>query len=640
MKKIIETLKNNKELIIFAIISIFIELFGITYTTCGFYLTNPLYPLLVLIFIIGLLLLIKNKIIRLAISTIILIGQMALDAGFIFLFDSNGTVFEWAMFNQRTDAFGTLENFDLQYGYIAICLTLILIYAGYFGNKLYKKYKQKENIKNNYGIKFIVTDAFIILTSLITVILIPIIQTNKGKETIYIDRLYSETANNYQSIGMVSNGIYQIISGKTVVNIDDVSDVDDFIYKEKIDKSDYYAISKDNNLVLILVESFEWYPFTLYPELSETLYPNLTKFMNEGLILSNFYQKEKTDVSEAFSVLGNYPTGKYVNYDFAENQYPYALPNLLKHNNNDMVVKSYHANYGNFYNRYNLHKSWGFESLTGIDEMKKYGVEDTWEHKLGERNLDSITFEKMKTEMFPKDKNFFSFILTFTMHGYYGKRETLEPYYKILDENGVLPDTSNTNDEYLKTYMAALMDFDKAIGEMMNYLKETNNLEDTTIIMFSDHNTYYNRLSYYAKNIEEKYNSELYHIPTLIYDKKLTNKYISENGTNKIEKFTTTSDIVPTVLDIFGLDGWKNLYFGNSIFTQNESIVFSRNYGIFISDKLVGYSLNSLTYKSDNLTKSELNDYEQRALTHLKKLEYTDKIYYTDYFKNHEYKYN
>ena len=639
MKKIKNIIKNNIDLIIFILISIFIELFGITYTTCGFYLTSPLYPLLVLTFFIGILCLIKNKIIKLGVSSLLLIGQMALDAGFIFLFDSNGTVFEWAMFNQRTDAFGTLENFDLQYGYIIICLLLIIAYTIYFGYKLYKKYKQKESIKNNYGIKFVVGDALIMLISLITIVMIPIINTNKGKETIYTDRLYSETANNYQSIGMVSNGIYQIISGKTIVNIDDVSDVDDFIYKEKIDKSDYYSISKGNNLILILVESFEWYPFTLYPELAETLYPNLTKFMNEGLILSNFYQKEKTDVSEALSVLGNYPTGKYVNYDFAENKYPFALPNLLKNSNNDMVIKSYHANYGSFYNRYNLHKSWGFESLTGIDEMKSYGVEDTWKHKLGERNLDSITFNKMKTEMFPEDKNFFSFILSFSMHGYYGKRESLEPYYKILDENGVLPDISDINDEYLKTYMAALMDFDKAVGEMMNYLNDTNRLDDTTIIMYSDHNTYYNRLSYYAKNIEEKYNSELYHIPTLIYDKKLTQKYVSTNNTNKIEKFTTTSDIVPTVLDIFGLDGWKNLYFGNSIFTTNESIVFSRNYGIFISDKIVGYSLNSLTYKSKDLTETELKDYEKRALKHLKKLEYTDKIYYTDYFKNNEYKY-
>ena len=637
--KIINFVKNNIDLISFVFISIFIELFGITYTTCDFYLSKPFYPLLVLVFFVCILCLFKNKILRFVFSNVFLIGQLVLDTAFIFLFDSNGTVFEWAMFNQRTDAFGTLERFDFQYGYIAICLFIIFVAGFFIGKSLYKKCKNGVSVRNNYSLKYVIVDLFIMLFCLVTVILIPVIETSKGKDTIYVNRLYSTTANNYQAIGMVSNGIYQIISGKTVVKVSDISDVEDFIYEEKIEKSDYYGISEGNNLVLILIESGEWYPFVKYSEYSEKLYPNLTKFMKEGLVASNFYQKEKTDVSEAFSVLGNYPTGKYVNYDFAENSYPFALPSIIKHSNSDMVVKSYHANYGDFYNRYNLHKAWGFESLTGIKEMKDYGVEDTWNHKAGERNLDSITFDKMKSEMFPKDKSFFSFILSFTMHGYYGKRETLEPYYKVLDECGILPDISDENDEYLKTYMAALMDFDKAVGSMMEYLESTNRLEDTTIIMFSDHNTYYNSLSYYAKDISEKYDSELYHIPMMIYDKKLTSKYVSENGTNEIKKFTTTSDIVPSVLDIFGLDGWKNLYFGNTIFGDSESIVFSRNYGIFISDKFVGYSLNSLKYKSENMSEEDMKDYEKRALVHLEKLKYIDKIYYSDYFKNHEYRY-
>jgi len=640
MKRFLNFIYDNLNIILFILISIFIELFSITYTTCGFYLSTPFYPFMVLLFFICLILLIKRKVWRLIVSSALLITQTIIDLMFIFLYDSNGTVFEWAMFNQRTDAFGTLETFDLQYGFLAICLCLIFAMIGVLTYKYIKAHKAGDDLKIKSIKQNNIFLGILMALSLVYVVLVPIVETNKGKATIYKDRLYSETANNYQSIGMISNGIYQIISGKTVVNVKDTSDVDDFIYKEKIAKSDYYGVSKDNNLILILIESGEWYPFTLYPEIAYKLYPNLTRFMNEGLIATNFYQKEKTDVSEAFSVLGNYPTGKYVNYDFGDNTYPYALPSLIKHYRPDTIVKSYHANYGSFYNRYNLHKSWGFESLTGIDEMKEYGVEDTWQHKMGERNLDSITFDKMKEVMFPKDESFFSFILSFTMHGYYGKRETLEPYYEILDEYGVIPDISDKNDEYLKTYMAALMDFDKAVGTMFDYLESTGALDDTTIVMYSDHNTYYNSLSYYAKDIKEKYNSELYHIPMMIYDKKLTDKYVSENGTNKIEKFTTTSDIVPTVLDIFGLDGWKNLYFGSTIFNhESESIVFSRNYGIFISDNFVGYSLNSLKYKSKDFTKEDKKDYEKRALIHLEKLKYIDKIYYSDYFRNHEYKY-
>ena len=637
MKKLICYIKKNIDLVLFVFLSIFIELFAITYTGCKFYLSKPLYPFMILLFFVSILYLIKNRIIRLISNIVILLTQIVLNTGFIFLYDSNGTVFEWAMFNQRTDAFGTLERFDFQYFYIFVCLILLVISSVVIGrfikiNKISRKHEYSKY-------KFI-SSIFVVCISFLFILLVPIKDSNEKRDTIYIDRLYSTTASNYQSIGMIGNAIYQIISGKSVINIDDLSDVDDFIYEERILKSDYYGISKGNNLILILIESGEWYPFTLYPELSKELYPNLSEFMDKGLVATNFYQKEKTDVSEAFSVLGNYPTGKYINHDFADNSYPFSLPNLFKYYNSNSSIKSYHANYGDFYNRYNLHKSRGFENLTGIKEMESYGVKDTWKHKEGERNLDSITFNKMKEVMFPKDKNYFSFILSFTMHGYYGKRETLKPYYDILDSYGVLEDTSDINDEYLKTYMAVLMDFDKAVGEMMSYLEESEKLDDTTIVMFSDHNTYYNKLSYYAKDIDEKINSELYHIPMMIYDKKLTSKYVSENGTNKIEKFTTTSDIVPTILDIFGMDGWKNLYFGNSIFVPDvESIVFSRNYGMFISNKLVGYSLNSLKYESEDLTFEDRYDFEKRALIHMEKLKYIDKIYYSDYFKTHDYKY-
>ncbi len=629
----IKFIKENITIIKFIIISIFMELFAITYTTCGFYLSKPFYPLFILTLFTVILSLIKSKILREIISSVFLIIQMILDTAFIFLYDSNGTVFEWAMFNQRTDAFGTLESFDLQYGFIIICLLFILVPSII----LIIKYK-KEKTKNKNSKKKIVISSILITICLLVIILKPIIETNKKKDDMYKERLYSETANNYQTIGMIGNGIYQIISGKTVVNVKDVSDVSDFIYKEPLEISEYNGISKDNNLVLILVESFEWYPFTKYKE-SSSLFPNLTRLMNEGLIFSNFYQKEKTDVSEALSVLGNYPTGKYVNYDFYKNSYPFSLPSLIKHYDKDTVVKSYHANYGDFYNRYDLHKSWGFESLTAINEMEEYGVKDTWMHKKGERNLDSITFDKMKEEMFLKDERFFSFIISFSMHGYYKTRKTLEPYYEILDSYNILKDVKNEDEEHLKTYLAALMDFDKAVGTMLDYLESIEELDNTTIVLFSDHNTYYNNLSYYAKDIKEKYNSELYHIPMIIYDKKLTNKYVENNNTNIVDKFTTTSDITPTILDIFDLPSYKNLYFGSSVFTKSESIVFSRNYGIYISPQFVGYSLNSIKYKSKDFNKEDFKDYEKRALIYMEKLKYIDKIYYSDYFKNNEFIY-
>jgi len=142
-------------------------------------------------------------------------------------------------------------------------------------------------------------------------------------------------------------------------------------------------------------------------------------------------------------------------------------------------------------------------------------------------------------------------------------------------------------------------------------------------------------LSYYAKGIEEKYNSELYRIPFMIYDNKLVQEYIEKEGTNVISKFTTTSDILPTILDVFGINGYKNLYYGTSMFVKDvESIIFSRAYGIFVTDKIIGYSADSFIYKTKGFTDEDKEDFVKRAKILLNKQKYLDKIYNTNYFKN------
>ena len=64
---------------------------------------------------------------------------------------------------------------------------------------------------------------------------------------------------------------------------------------------------------MVLVESFEWFSFRNSEEYPnglgltdkelEYLFPNLTKFYNESVIMNNFHSREKTDISETFRKL-------------------------------------------------------------------------------------------------------------------------------------------------------------------------------------------------------------------------------------------------------------------------------------------------------------------------------------------------
>ena len=183
--------------------------------------------------------------------------------------------------------------------------------------------------------------------------------------------------------------------------------------------------------------------------------------------------------------------------------------------------------------------------------------------------------------------------------------------------------------DLLRNYMAATMEFDHAIGVMINDLKDKDILDKTTIIIFSDHNTYYQGLSNSIKDIYD-YNNDnytnLYRVPMMIRDSNL--------GHQVIDKFVSTTDIVPTVLDLFGINYYQNFYFGNPIFSNKESIIYSRAYNIFLTDKTYFYSINNLLYKDKSVDEEYLIDLENRAKIHLTKLEYIDKIFYHDFFKN------
>ena len=143
-------------------------------------------------------------------------------------------------------------------------------------------------------------------------------------------------------------------------------------------------------------------------------------------------------------------------------------------------IKSFHQHVGTFYNRNNLHDNIGFEDLMDVNDMKQYGVLNYWiEGEFeGERTLDSDTISKIKNYIIPEaqgGEQFMSFWLSYSMHGNYNKRRSLEAqgYYDKLDELGVFPEGKGVKSDYLRTYATTVMDFDKAIGMLFDRLEET-----------------------------------------------------------------------------------------------------------------------------------------------------------------------
>jgi phosphoglycerol transferase MdoB-like AlkP superfamily enzyme len=167
---------------------------------------------------------------------------------------------------------------------------------------------------------------------------------------------------------------------------------------------------------------------------------------------------------------------------------------------------------------------------------------------------------------------------------------------------------------------------------MMDDLEEKGLLDNTTILMFGDHNSYYQQLSNYVKDIEDyntdNYYTDLYKVPLMIYD--------SDLGHQVIDKYTCTADIAPTLLDLTGINYYSNLYYGHSIFDDEESVMYSRAYGFFSGEGIVARSLNSILYKAPSVGKEYEEYFDNEARKLVEKIKYCDQIFYQDYFADEE----
>ena len=250
----------------------------------------------------------------------------------------------------------------------------------------------------------------------------------------------------------------------------------------------------------------------------------------------------------------------------------------------------------------------------------------------GERNLDSEMINTCKDLMFPTDKRFYTYITSITMHGVYYERENLAEHRKKLYEVYKKKNEEEEMSETLVNYVTAVMEFDDALGVMMNDLEKKGLLDNTTIVLFGDHNSYYQQLSNYVKDIEgydtDNYFTNLYKVPFMIHD--------SDLGHQVVDKFTCTSDIVPTLLDLLGIRYYTNMYYGNSVFTDKESILYSRAYGTFIGEGIVGRSMNSILYKAPSVDSKYMKYFESESAKLVEKIKYCDQLFYQDYFADKE----
>ena len=342
-------------------------------------------------------------------------------------------------------------------------------------------------------------------------------------------------------------------------------------------------------------------------------------------------------------------TGSYYSFYDANYDIDFSIPNVLEGKYKTTYV---HDNSADFYGRGNLVKYFGFEHSYFHDDLYASDFKNDiypnglpgWEnndwHWGGDYTLDSVTIDLALPYLVSKDKPFYSFWTSLSMHGpYTGGSYSNKQLYKDLGyytkvENAIsskkwtnpLEGMMNYED-YLKYYECAAIDFDIAIGKIISYLEKEDLLDDTLLVIYGDHEAYYHDIYLRMAGTSDLTQvDKLYQTTLIMYNKTLNNRYFSDYNTHNHETFTSPFVVAPTILDLLGASFDRNWYANYSVFDKRYLKAFySYQQKAFMDNNFYSYDLESLAYIRDpNIDSSSfIND----AIELMDRLGYVNDLY-------------
>lgn len=343
--------------------------------------------------------------------------------------------------------------------------------------------------------------------------------------------------------------------------------------------NDYTGMFKGKNLIYMVCESFS--PVAISEELTPTLY----KLYSEGFNFSNFYGSFRTTTTngEYTACLGIFPDmSRYKtdgSFNASRNNYlPFALGNIFK---SQLGVDSYayHNYLASYYNRKETHPNLGY-SLKAMNSGLKFT--STW---------PSSDYEMMQQSLpdFISNEQFHAYYMTFS--GHYEYKFESNP---IAKRNQALVDHLPYT-ETAKAYLACHIELDKAMEHLMSELEAAGKLEDTVIVMTTDHYPYgltnkaYNELT--SEKKEEDFG--IYENVFICWSYDMEEQIV-------VDTPCSTVDILPTLLNLFGFEYDSRLLMGTDILDPTSfhvAILYNRS---FITDKIMFNSTkNEVKYLVD-----------------------------------------
>ncbi len=263
-----------------------------------------------------------------------------------------------------------------------------------------------------------------------------------------------------------------------------------------------------------------------------------------------------------------------------------SMPEILKNNGvySHLVSDHYHywedggATYHNRYNSWEIARGhegdpWKGEvsdpdipeSVPNMRQNWPHWRQDWVNRKYMQREEDqpqAVTF-KLGLEFIEKnhtEDNWVLHIETFDPHEPFFTQQKYKDLYKH-EYNGphfdwpnysIVTETEEQVQHIKKEYAASISMCDTYLGKILDTMDEKNMWKDTMLVVTTDHGFFLGEKGWWAKAVQPIYN-EIAQIPLFIWDPRSNKKNERRNA------LVQTTDIVPTILEFFGIKRTKDM---------------------------------------------------------------------------------
>ena len=343
---------------------------------------------------------------------------------------------------------------------------------------------------------------------------------------------------------------------------EEIKNIHNYVKSSKpSEKNIYTGMFKGKNLIAIVAEAFS--PIAVNKDLTPTLY----KLVNSGFVFNNFYTPVyyvSTSDGEYVTLNSLLPKESVWSFSKSSKNYlPYAYGNLFKEMG--YTTYAFHDGTYKYYNRHLSHPNMGYTYKACGNGLEKSMKCKIWPQS--DLEMINATYDYYKDS-----EHFMTYYMTISGHlqyNFYGNNMSYrnKDLVKDLDKSTAI-----------KAYIAAQKELDKALEELLNKLEADGKLDDTVIVLSADH---------YPYGLTTDQISEIMNIEDSKFDVHKNNLVIWSSTMKEpieINKYGESLDILPTVLNLFGIDFDSRLLMGRDLLSNSDGLVIFNDRS-WITDK-------------------------------------------------------